>query len=602
MRRLEAVVAVLLMGVVPASAQAFEFETVMVEMRDGIHLATDVFRPSQPGQYPTILIRTTYGRDMIPDLAAEKICDKLKFALVCQDTRGRYDSEGVDDVFLSDGWGDRQDGYDTVQWVVEQSWSDGKVGLFGASALGITSFLAMGSLHPAIQAAHVGIAPWIFYDVVYQDGCYRDGLVTDWLEDQDALYMLDTYEEHPTYDDLWASLDMRTRADLIDVPVYLWGGWYDVFTGGPLEARVDLDDPKVSDDAPQRLLMGPWTHTEMGAIGPVQGELVYPIDSVIPLYDANPISWFQRFLKGQPRSTFDEGWPVRFYLMGDVDDPHSAGNRWLIARTWPIPARDRLLYLDYTGGLTWTADTTTHPPRTFVYDPSDPSPTIGGGELTLDQGPYDQRPLLERPDVLVFETQVLDEPVTVVGKVTATLFVASDAPDTDFTIRLADVYPDGRAMLVTDGIAKIRYRNSFEEPDFLSPGEIVPLQVDVGSTAIAFDRGHRIMVLVSSSNARRFIPSKNNADDIWGDEPAQVATNAVYMDRIYPSFLVLPEPEPGETKQLETTDWRPSPGQVDRVERRSARGLPLSSGDMDVVAYEAGRMLMETMLARVAGR
>ncbi len=599
MKRLTTIL-LMVAALMSASAQAFEFETVMVEMRDGIHLATDAFWPSRPGTYPTILIRTTYGRDMIADPVAEEVCDQLKFALVVQDTRGRYDSEGVDDVFMSDGWGEHQDGYDTVEWIVQQPWSDGKVGLFGASALGITSFLAVGSLHPAIKAAHVGIAPWVFYDVVYQNGCYRDALVTDWLEDQDALYMLDTYKEHPVYDELWESLDMRTRADLIDVPMYLWGGWYDVFTSGPLQAWMDLTDTKISDDAPQRLLMGPWTHTEMGALGPVQGELVYPMDSVIPLYDADPFSWFARFLKGQPRNNFDEAWPVRFYLMGDVDEEDSAGNRWLLARTWPVPSRERYLYLEYSGRLTWTPDTVSHPPRTFVYDPADPSPTIGGGELSLDQGPYDQTPLLERDDVLAFTTDVLDAPVTVVGEVTATLFVSSDAPDTDFTVRLADVYPDGRAMLVTDGIAKVRYHDGMEDIDFLTPGEVIPLQVHVGRTAIAFDRGHRIMVLVSSSNARRFIPSRNNDDDIWGDEPAQVATNALYMDSTYPSFIVLPEPEPGATARLEHPDWQPSPDTVDRVLRKMARGRPLTASEEDVIAYDAGRRLLEAMLARVA--
>ncbi len=602
MRFAHAMVPILLLGAVPTTAGAFEFETVMVEMRDGVHLATDVFRPSRPGRYPTILIRTTYGREFIPDVAAEKICDKLKFALITQDTRGRYDSEGVDDVFLSDGWGEHQDGYDTVDWIVAQDWSDGKVGLFGASALGITAFLAVGSLHPAIQAAHVGIAPWIFYDVVYQNGCYRDALVTDWLDDQDALYMLDTYKEHPTYDDLWASLDMRTRADLIDVPMYLWGGWYDVFTDGPLEAWMDLADPKISDDAPQRLLMGPWTHTEMGAIAPVQGELVYPTDSIIPLYDANPISWFQRFLKGQTRSTFDEDWPVRFYIMGDVDDPDSAGNRWLLAKQWPIPSRDRLLYLRYDGSLSWSGEPATQPPLTYVYDPADPSPTIGGGELSLDQGPYDQRPLLERPDVLVFQTDVLQQPVTVVGKVTATLFVASDAPDTDFTVRLADVYPDGRAMLVTDGIAKVRYRNSLQDPEFLEPGQIVPIEVEVGTTAIVFDRGHRIMALVSSSNSRRFIPSRNNDDDIWGDQPAQIATNALYLDRIYPSHLVLPEPTPGSTTPAKHAPTPPSRDEIDRIDRKIARDLPLTPHELDVVSFEAGRMLLEAVLTHGATR
>lgn len=592
---------VLALSTLPGSALAYKSSIAEpVAMRDSVHLATDVYWPSKPGKYPTILIRTPYGTDFIDPSVARILCDRMKFAAVVQDTRGRYESEGTDDVFMSDGWGEHQDGYDTLEWISQQSWSDGQVGIFGASALAITGYLAAGTYHPALKAIHNGIAPWNFYNTVYQGGSFRNALLVDWLEGQDAAYMLDLYEEHPLYDDVWSMLDLRTREERISIPMFHWGGWYDVFTEGPLEAFADLYENTLSGTAGQQwLMMGPWTHMDDGAFSPVQGELTYPNDSIVPWDFANPIDYFKVQLQGKkdtPAQPTD--WPVRFYVMGDVDNAQSEGNHWEIAQGWPLPTTARSLYLRDGSTLSFSAPTLSNQFKTYVADPANPVPTIGGGELSLPAGPHDQRPNATRSDVLTFTTDALVTPVKIAGMVKAKLYVASSAQDTDFNVRLIDVYPDGRAMLVTDGVLKARYRTGITTPTLLTPGQPVELTVSVGSTAIVFDEGHRIQVQISSSNYRRFEISRNTGDGVWGTAAPVVATNTVYFDAARPSQLILPEPQVGVTKPAPKRAL-PSRRLIQTALVKLERGLPLSAEEDDALALEAGQKLTYGMMGTI---
>ena len=570
-----------------ASVELVEYAT----MRDGVKLETRVYLPDGGGVLPTILIRSPYGNALTPEIT-DPICDGFGFALVSQDTRGRYESEGVDDVFQSDGWGENQDGYDTIDWIINQQWSDGNVGMIGASALGITTYLAAGALHPALKAAHVGIAPWIFYNVVYQGGAYRTGLVDDWLEGQDAEYMIDTYHEHPTYDELWQGLDMRSKEDYITIPIFHYGGWYDVFTSGPLDAFSALQNGGAYGyTLDQRLIMGPWTHVDEGAWSVNQGELTYPTNSLLPLTDLDPIGWFEVWLKGAERS-WPQDYPVRIYVMGDVDNPRSGANHWEEAREWPIPSEPMRLYFKDTLELEPYPADGLYDPIEWIHDPANPSPTIGGGELSLPAGPRDQRALADRSDLVVFETDPLDTPVKAVGDVKAHLFVSSDAEDTDFTVRLVDVYPDGRAMLVTDGILKARYREGTTSAAYLDPEEVYELSVDVGNTAISFGVGHKIQVIVGSSNAPRFEPTKNLAGDLWTDAAGVPALNKLYVDDQHASYLELPIPKAG------TLRFVPAPNRISPTLVRQARAAlkshrPLSDAQRDALRVDAGGALMK---------
>lgn len=586
---------VLALTALPGSAYAFKAEkSVMVEMTDGVHLATDVFRPSIPGKYATVLIRTTYGKDFIPDEAARIICDGMNFALVVQDTRGRYESEGVDDVFMSDGWGENQDGYDTIEWIAEQKWSNQKVGIFGASALGVTGFMAAGAYPPALKTMHIGIAPWVFYNTVYQGGSFREALIVDWLEGQGSEYMVDLYKEHPMYDEIWAQLDMRTRAEGISIPMFHWGGFYDIFTEGPMDAFTEMHALELLGTAgTQQLLMGPWTHVDDGAFSTQQGELVYPKDSIVPMDFANPLEWFQIQLNGKTRTPAQPAdWPVRFYVMGDVDNANAEGNHWEIAQTWPLPHQDKNLYLQPGGGLSWSAPTVSNASSAYTYDPQNPSPTIGGAELSLPAGPFDQRALLTRSDVLSFQTEPLFTPVKVVGTIRAQLYVSSDAPDTDFNVRITDVYPDGRAMLVNDSVLKARYRTGFSSPSLLSDGEVAFLDIPTGTTSIVFEEGHRIQVIITSSNHRRFAVARNTGDGVWGTDAAVPAVNRVYFDSSRPSRLVLPEPEAGATRPAPR--WSaPARSLISQAMANLKAGKRLSPKETLALEYEGGRLMMQ---------
>lgn len=539
----------------PATVAAFERETSMVTMRDGIRLATDAYYPGGPDRVPTILMRTPYGRDFVPDLVLRLLVDGLGYAFVTQDTRGRGDSEGFDDVFLSDGWGNNQDGYDTIDWIATQDWSDEQVGMLGVSALGIATYLAAGAAHPSLKVAEVGLAPSLSYaHAGYQGGIFREALLVDWLEGQDSPHMLDVYAAHPLNDDFWAQFDLSTRFDDITVPILHWGGWHDVFAEGPIAAFQGLDAAPLA--GPQRLVMGPWTHIDAGPLLRRQGELVFPRNSRA-VQDLNPLPWFDRFLKGSGEDRLGDLWPVRYYVMGDVDDPRSAGNHWERARGWPVPADDYVLYLRADGTLGPTRPFRSGLSVGYTSDPADPTPTIGGRELSLPAGPRDQSTLAERDDVIVFETAPLSEPVKVVGLVTARLWIDSDGPDTDFMVRLNDVYPDGRAMLVSDGALKVRYRSGFDRSDFLKPGEVAPIDVEIGSSAIVFDRGHRIQIMVASTNHRRFKIGHNTDADIWADVEPRMAHNQVYTSAEYPSAIVLPRPRAClSCAMIERPDWR----------------------------------------------
>jgi len=247
---------------------------------------------------------------------------------------------------------------------------------------------------------------------------------------------------------------------------------------------------------------------------------------------------------------------VWYYVMGDVDVIDSPGNEWRFADEWPIPAdfvswyfhEDGLLSKDYPGQ---------NDPFTYIYDPSDPVPTIGGQNLKIPAGPYDQTSIEGRDDVLVFTSDVLTEPLEITGPITARLFVSSDCPDTDFTVKLTDVYPDGRSMLITDGILRMRNRNSTDHWEFINPGEVYEIEVDIWSTSLVFNKGHRIRVAISSSNYPRFLANPNTKDAITKNTTFNIAQNTLYLDNEHSSCIILPEIDQGQTSSPPTKPTKP---------------------------------------------
>lgn len=519
-----------------AAADAAPLQTHMVPMRDGVKLATDVALPPGDGPWPALLARTPYDKQGVP----VQLIAMQGYAAVSQDVRGRFGSEGKALAFLDDGWGERQDGYDAVEWVAAQTWCNGIVGTFGPSALGITQNMMAGAAPPHLVCQHVAVACSDMYrQAVYQGGGFRKALVEGWLGGNKwPAENLELMTAHPHYDAFWEMLSPESRHSHVTVPTYQLGGWYDIFSQGNIDSFAGLQT-RGGEGARgrQKLVMGPWTHG--GMTKRQQGELTYPANSLTRGGLVGMKRWVDYWLKGVATGIADEP-PVAYYVMGDVDDPNAPGNEWRTAPAWPVPARETAYHLRSDGRLTTDRPSQDEAPQSYTYDPSDPVPTIGGANLLLPAGPRDQRPTEARDDVLCFSTAPLRRPVEATGRIRVRLYAASSARDTDFTAKLTDVYPDGRSMLVLDGIIRARHRGSMRSEELLEPGKVYDLRIDLWSTSIVFNAGHRIRVDISSSNAPRFDPNPNTGEPFRASERTAIAENTIYHDAAHPSALLLP--------------------------------------------------------------
>ncbi len=514
-------------------ALAFVTQEFMVPMRDGTRLHTLVHFPTDTSDFPlpVILVRTPYSNYAEFDPGTiTYLTDVRRYILVVQNTRGTGLSEGVDSVFLDDGWrGDKRDGWDAVDWITRQPWCDGRVGTWGGSARGITQYLLAGAAHPAHICGVPVVAAWDLYShAVMPGGEYRQADIDAWLTGQGALYMKEYYYEHYNKDTAWQWVDVGTRVDSITVALWHIGGWYDIFSEGTIEAFQSLKHL-----GNQKLLMGPWVH---GGVNFSQaGEITYP-NAVLDSLNFWILEWYDYWLKGQ--GDISRIPTVYYYLMGPVDTS-GYWNDWFGAEDWPPSPDSVVLYLR-EGGILSFDPPGAELPDAFAYDPHFPVPTVGGNNLTLPAGPFDQDSVWDRPDVLTYVSEPLTADVVVRGPVKARLYISSNCLDTDFTAKLVDVYPDGRKMLVLDGIKMARHRLGLDREDLLTPGEIYELTVELGNTAYVFPAGHRIGLAVSSSNFPRFKLNLNNGGHPFRDTTdTLVALNTVFHDAAHPSALIL---------------------------------------------------------------
>jgi hypothetical protein len=518
-----------------ALGQSQELDTVMVAMRDGVTLATDVYLPEGDGPFPVVLTRTFYPRGGLG--AVGPLFNTKGMAFVVQDNRGRGESQGEDRVFADDGWGERQDGADTVTWIREQAWCNGKIGTFGMSALGITQYLLSGT-GVDLEAQVVWVGSGNFYgQLSYRGGVFRKNLIEGWTAANKSSHIVAEWKAHPSQDDFWRGFDSDARATQATAPTLHIGGWWDIFAQGTIDAFVARQH-NGGDGAKgtQRLVMGAWSHG--GAPGNKVGELPLQENQGFDMNGAS-IAFLDHWLLGGASDVAD-GPAVRYYTVGDTSDPDAPGNEWRTADDWPpFETVETPLYLGAENLLVWEPQAGT--PVSFTFDPAEPCPTRGGTNLLLPPGSFDQREIAERSDVLAFATEPLEEPVEITGRVKVRLFVSSDAPDTDFTARLLDIYPDGRAMAMVDGIQRVKYRNGFEKADPLAPGTIGELEIDLWSISLIVNKGHRIGLHVSSSNYPAFEVNPNTGEDFptEGGEMRK-AVNAVHMDADHPSALLLP--------------------------------------------------------------
>jgi putative CocE/NonD family hydrolase len=529
-------------------------------MRDGIELSANVFLPSSGGPFPTILLRTPYrkGTAISPNLRAFV---ENGYAVVFQDVRGRGDSEGVFEPLTQE----IADGEDTLAWIARQEWSNRRVGMIGGSYLGIAQWKAALSRSPYLKAIFPVVAGADeYFDRFYSPGgALKLGHRLEWLaencrapdvarpdfrrfvlnlpvrtSDRAATGRpIDFFQQaldHPAYDSYWRSLSTLARLDNVRVPVFAVAGWYDNFAESDLAAfERGRERGRV-----HRLMVGPWPHDFSYRFPGVD---LGP-EARVPLRPLQ-LAWYDYWLKRHGEAPAAQP-PLRIFILG--------ANRWRDEQEWPLRrARLTPLYLaskghantlSGDGRLEWRGRS--GGADRFTYDPRNPAPTLGGAVCCnpklLPWGPKDQRPVEKRADVLVYTSAPLSEPVEVTGPIRAVLHVATSAPDTDFTVKLVDVFPDGQARNLSDGILRLRYRDSIEKPVAAIPGQVYPVTVNAGVTANEFAKGHRIRVEISSSNFPRFDRNPNTGRRISDERELRPAQQTVYHDRQRPSYLLLP--------------------------------------------------------------
>ncbi len=503
-----------------------------VPMRDGTKLATDVFVPIDINEsLPVIFVRTPYGRDMLSLMSGYT---SEGYVVVLQDFRGFYESEGeIGLPFFTE----QTDGHDSLTWIDNQPWSNGKIGTWGLSALGIAQYLMAPNAPDSLKCQLPIVATPDTYKAMFRGGEFRNELVVPWLEDNNfPQESLDIVVDHEKLDSMWQAGRIVNNYSNIQAASLHMGGWYDILTQGTIDAFVGYQY-SGGDGARgnAKLVMGPWTHT--GMLGGSSGEIMYPNQNIGILLSSTD-ALFEKWLKDN--STLWNNLPtVSFYLMSSIDyNPLQLGNNWFKSDKWPLSSTVLDLFLHPENDMLLSGDSPIeHNGISYYWDGLNYTTTIGGGNLALPAGTYDQRPVEGRDDVLLFSTPAFTEPLTIVGQINATLFIESNCTDTDFTVKLTDVYPDNRSMLITDTIIRARNRNSFSDWEFLIPGEIYEIQIPLDSTAYVFNEGHKLQIAISSSNFPRFEVNPNTGDPLWQNETTYVANNTIHVSAIYPSRI-----------------------------------------------------------------
>jgi putative CocE/NonD family hydrolase len=567
---------------------------VAVPMRDGVILRANVYRPDTSEPVPVVLSRLPYNKDL-PGWQVMTDAVRLAeagFAIVNQDTRGRFESDGEFYPFVNEG----RDGYDTVEWAAAQPWSSGAVGMTGGSYFGATQWLAALERPPHLRALFPTITTSEYYESwTYQGGAFQLGFTLLWtltsLAAENArrlgattddgmrgmvrlLAAADHLDEHYRYlplaelpilkeskaaqfyfdwiahandDEYWQTIAINRRYGQVQVPAHNVGGWYDLFLHGTIENYVRMRREGGSPVARegQRLLIGPWGHGAPTGAFPEHSFGIFASQDAADL-NALQIRFFDHHLRG-PNAELPAQPPVRIFVMGE--------NRWRDEADWPLArARATPWYLrsqgnaGSTGGTLSLEPPSNEPVDVYLYDPRDPAPTVGGPTflpglfIGANAGPRDQRAAEARPDILTYTSAPLERPLEVTGPLSVTLYAATSASDTDFVARLIDVFPDGAARLLAEGIIRARFREGYSQPSPIEPNRVYAYAINLVATSNLFQAGHRIRVDVTSSSFPRFDRNPNTGHPLGVDGPDDLrpALQTIFRDGERASHVVLP--------------------------------------------------------------
>lgn len=550
---------------------------VAVPMRDGVKLYADVYRPRRDGRFPTLITRTPYGvqRDGMHEAVIRFA--QHGYAVVVQDTRGRYESEGAWDPFRNEA----NDGFDTVEWAAGQGWSNGKVGMHGGSYLGHVQWQAATMAPPHLTTIFPVLASTsIYHNTFFHGGAFKLALAFGWgavrmpnrimnpqywhtegyapqeLKYDQIVWTLPLTEldlassgqrvgffrdwlKHQSYDSYWKAISDEERFGKVRVPTYSLGGWFDLLVGGTINGfkGVRANGATAAAREGAKLIIGPWGH------GPTRkyGDIDFGQTAMRDLFDLE-LRWNDRHLKGI-QNGIDREAPVELFVMGV--------NKWAHFADWPVPGtRFTPLYLT-SGGQ---ANSVRGDGRLefavpaagkdgYEYDPRNPVPSVGGNDCCgapFPAGPRDQRPVEARQDVLVYSTGILKEAVTIAGPVEMRLFAATDGRDTDFVAKLVDVFPDGSAINLAEGILRARFHKGLDRMELLEPGKMYEFVIDMRGTANVFQPGHRIRVDVTSSNFPQYDRNPNTGEDLGVSARVRTAKQTVFHGGAGRSHIVLP--------------------------------------------------------------
>ncbi|HEX2978732.1 MAG TPA: CocE/NonD family hydrolase [Anaerolineaceae bacterium] len=558
---------------------------VYVTTKDNVRLACDIYRPDVSEKLPALLIRIPYNKTAAQAYTFSHPIwyARYGYIVVSQDTRGRYKSGG--DFYPLKN--DDQDGLDTIEWVSKLPYCNGQVGTYGFSYGGMDQLLAatkqpknLVTMVPAFTGSD------LYTDWNYSNGAFSLAFNTWWtlflgldtsrkLSKDDEGRLAETLNElpqkywtlplselfdrqtlekvapyyfdwlnNPARNEYWKAHSVQENYEKIQVPGLHIGGWYDAFVEGNIRNYEALSkQQKVDGNIPrQRLIIGPWYHMPWSIfVGSVDFG-----SAAINCLDDYLLQWFDYWLKGKTNEFITED-PVKIFIMGE--------NRWRNEKEWPIA---RTVYTNYylhskgrANSISGNGQLDPELPDEelndiYVYDPNDPVPSKGGRSccvpLIAPMGPEDQRPVEIRNDVLVYSTKPLEKDIEVTGMVKVELWASSTAQDTDFTAKLIDVFPDGRAINICDGLVRARFRNSFEQPEAIEPDRIYRYEIRLGSTSNLFFKGHSIRLEISSSNFPMYDRNPNNM--LWPtqvkNDELELATQSIFHDERYPSHIILP--------------------------------------------------------------
>lgn len=512
----------------------------MLPTRDDVLLHTRVVLPRDydgTQRYTTIVDRSPYGYsdlEWIPDLFLPG-----GYATVGQDMRGTKESEGLFSIWHSDA----NDSEDLGDWIVQQPWSDGKVYTFGASADGLGAFTTVENSPSWLGNQYFIWTSSIGYEVFYPQGTMVWELIDSWIhgtvdgEWADVCY--EDIKKNEYYNEWWYAVDLSSRYDLVNFPSAFWAGWYDIFLVGNLAAYKGYNTESAENVRYTSVLtIDPLGHCQSAAeFFPqdlIAGRTLLAFMQAYELYDIRPVA----------RTNVKN---ITFYVMSSNDQSGlESANYWTSMETFPEPTMtDFFMHSD--GTLSTSAPESGLPSDSaessvYTYDPADPVPTQGGNNLDMPCGPLDQAEIDQRSDVLVFQTPVQESAVPMTGPLFATLFVSSDAIDTDFMVRMSDVYPTGEVRLIQDSAIRMRWRDGGEVPVYMTPGEVYEVEISLWNTSYVIAPGHSLRVAVTSSNAPRFSVNYNNGVLLKSADPGPiiVANNVLYHSAQYPSRVRLP--------------------------------------------------------------